>query len=69
MNDCSECDEPEKCTHTELLNKMRTGAREAGLFVKLEKSDDQELITEWTERLENQWPSSIVLIDEKDNAG
>ena len=65
--DCSECDDLEKCTHAEILDKMRTGAREAGLFVKLKKADDQELIAKWTEQLENQWPSSIVFIDDKDS--
>ena len=67
--DCSECGDPEKCTHTEILNKMRTGATEAGLFVKLEKTNNNELIIKWIDRLENEWPSSIVYIDDKDNAG
>jgi len=63
--DCSDCDTPEKCTHTELLDKMRTGAKEAGLFVKMEKADGQELIAKWTEQLENEWPSSILFKDDK----
>jgi hypothetical protein len=67
--DCSECDDPEKCTHTETLDKMRTGAKKAGLMVKMEQDDKQELITEWTDQLENQWPSRILFMDEKKNAG
>jgi hypothetical protein len=65
INDCSECNEPEKCTNTELLDKMRIGAKEAGLMVKLEKGDDKELITKWTNRLEHEWPSSVLFKEDK----
>jgi hypothetical protein len=67
ITDCSDCDAPDKCAHTELLDKMRTGAKEAGLVVKTEMGDDQELIAKWTTQLKNEWPSNIVFIDDKDS--
>ena len=64
VDDCSECDEPEKCK-IELLQKMRTGALGAGLFVKMEKADKQELLEKWTAELKNKWPSSILFLNDK----
>lgn len=64
ITDCSECDKPEVCK-IELLPKMRTGALDAGLFVKTEKSDRQELIEKWTTELKIQWPSSILFLTDK----
>ncbi len=65
ISDCSECDEPEKCTHTELLDKMRKGAKKAGLMVKMDNVGNQKLIEGWTDRLKNEWPSSILFIEDK----
>jgi hypothetical protein len=67
--DCNDCDEPEKCSHTEILNKMRTGATDAGLFVKMEKIDSQELIAKWTGRLKNEWPNNILFLNSKKKVG
>jgi hypothetical protein len=64
ITDCSECNNPDKCTNKDLLDKMRTGAKEAGLMVKLEKDDNQGLIPKWTDRLKNEWPSSFLFIEE-----
>jgi hypothetical protein len=60
INNCSECHEAEKCSNAELLNKMRTGAKEAGLFTKKERADHQKILEEWSRLLKDMWPSSIL---------
>ena len=59
--DCSECDQPTACKNLEELQKMRIGARRAGLFVKTENVDRQELIEKWTNELKSKWPHFILL--------
>jgi len=41
---------------------MRAGARDAGLFVKTENVDAQELLPEWMRRLKTQGPSCIQFL-------
>jgi hypothetical protein len=58
--DCSECEHPRTCKNIETLQKMRTGALRAGLFVKTKSVDQQELIDKWTTKLKSKWPSRIL---------
>ena len=58
--DCNECDQPETCKNAEILEKMRTGALRAGLFVKTENVDRQKLLEKWTAELKSRWPSCIL---------
>lgn len=44
----------------EVIQKMRTGALGAGLFVKTENISQQEFIEKWTDELKNKWPSCIL---------
>jgi hypothetical protein len=44
---------------------MRTGALGAGLFVKMEKTDQKKLIEKWTADLRNKWPSSVLFLTDK----
>ena len=60
LADCSECDRPDKCENVELLETMQKGALKAGLMVKTENIDRNELLEKWTEELKNAWPSSIL---------
>ncbi len=62
--DCSECDQPQACSHAEHLEKMRTGAARAGLFVKTDNVDRAALLAEWVDKIKNTWPSSILFPDE-----
>ncbi len=59
--DCSECKEVVECENSEELQKMREGARKAGLFVKVENVDRQELLKKWTSELKGNFPSCILL--------
>lgn len=65
MDDCSVCDESAACKHSEALHKMRSGALDAGLFVKLEDIDRQRLIEEWTNQLKSKWPSCILFMNDR----
>ncbi len=68
INDCSECDQPTACKNLETLQKMRTGARLAGLLVKTENVHRQELMKKWTSELKSKWPCCIILCPStKDN--
>jgi hypothetical protein len=60
LADCSECDRPDKCENIELLETMRQGALKAGLMVKTENIDRDELLEKWMERLKKAWPSSLL---------
>jgi len=62
--DCSECDQPSACKNSETLHKMRSGARDAGLFVKTEKADRQKLIEKWIGELKEKWPHCILFLPE-----
>jgi hypothetical protein len=64
LSECAECGEHANCPHAEILRHMRAGARDAGLFIKTEPVDVQELLPEWTRRLKAQWPSCILFLDE-----
>jgi hypothetical protein len=65
LTDCNDCDQPEVCGNRERLERMRTGALDAGLMVKTGKGDGRELIEMWTEELKDRWPSSILFDAEK----
>ena len=60
ISDCSECDQPMECKNSEMLQTMRTGARQAGLLVKIENVDRQELTEKWTADLKGRWPCCII---------
>ncbi len=62
--ECIGCTDPTACPHRETLEKMRTGARAAGLFVKTEEADPQALLVDWTAKLKTQWPSCILFLDD-----
>lgn len=62
ITDCSECDQPTACKNLEILQKMRTGARHAGLFVKTENVNRKELIEKWTAEMKNKWPCCILFL-------
>ena len=60
IHDCSECDRPQECENLEILQHMRIGAQDAGLFVKTEKVPEQKkLIKKWTKELKRKWPSCV----------
>jgi len=65
IGDCSECDQTEACKNPETLQKMRTGAQRAGLFVKIENVDRHELIKKWISELKAKWPHNILFLRDR----
>lgn len=63
LTDCTECGHLAECSHQTMIRKMRSGALEAGMFVKTEAGDRQALIDGWTEKLKDQWPSCVLFMD------
>ena len=60
VSDCSECGQLTECKNSETLEKMRTGACQADLCVKIENVDRQRLIEKWTIDLKGRWPWCII---------
>jgi thiol-disulfide isomerase/thioredoxin len=60
LDDCSECDRPDKCEHTELLETMQKGAEKAGLMVKTDNTERTTLLEIWEEQLKKTWPTSLL---------
>ncbi|UCF09775.1 MAG: DUF3795 domain-containing protein [Candidatus Bipolaricaulota bacterium] len=59
---CSSCDET-SCLYMRVLDHMRTGAREAGLYVKMEACPDGPWIEENLKSLAKQFPSCLLFLD------
>ena len=63
--DCSECGRPDMCKNHATLNHMRAGAQLAGLFVKTDKANQEELLANWTAELKGRWPCCILFRGDK----
>ena len=62
VEDCVECGQLNECGNSDRIAKMRTAARNAGLFVKDKSEDREALLERWTEELKSTWPSGILFI-------
>jgi hypothetical protein len=60
--ECIECRRPADCKNLELLNKMRTGSRQAGLMVKTEKVGREKFIEKWIDDIKNKFPYFILFL-------
>jgi hypothetical protein len=63
LEECIACQEFDSCDHAEILEKMRSGARNAGLFVKARNEKGQAPIEEWTVKIKSQWPCCLLSKD------
>jgi thiol-disulfide isomerase/thioredoxin len=61
--DCTNCEEFMTCENREALQKVRSGALDAGMSVKTDKdaTDQQELIEKWTAELTTRFPHRLIL--------
>jgi hypothetical protein len=65
VEDCGECSEPGDCAHSDLLERMRSGAEAAGIFVKRGTGERRELLEEWVVELRQRWPCRILFDGEE----
>lgn len=65
LSDCTDCTDRSKCGPRELLEKMRSGARAAGLFVKDDTDDRDEILAKWIAEIPRTWPSSILFMEDR----
>ena len=63
VESCSECPGTADCPQAALLDHMRSGARQAALFVESGTYDPQALLAQWRARLERSWPSCTLFFD------
>lgn len=64
LQECTQCDAGARCKHPDVLNYMRTGARDAGILFRDGPPDRTNPIQDWTARLASTWPCSIIFEDE-----
>jgi hypothetical protein len=65
LHDCTECGEFGECEQAEIVEKMRSGARAAGLFVKEPDTENEELIERWTAELKGRWPCCVLFMNDR----
>jgi hypothetical protein len=63
LRDCTECAEFGQCEHSKIVEKMRSGSRAAGLFVKEPHAENEELIQRWSAELKGRWPCCVLFMD------
>ena len=56
---CGECRGAD-CKHTELLQHMRSGGHDAGLFIETGAVHLPELVEQWSAELKDTWPACIL---------
>jgi hypothetical protein len=60
LSNCRECHAGSACGANELLERMRSGAVAAGLFVNIDVEDQDQTIARWEGEISRRWPSSIL---------
>ena len=62
LSTCVGCSAGSACGPNELLEKMRSGAEAAGLFVKTDVEDREQTLTRWKAEISQRWPSSLLFM-------
>lgn len=63
LESCVACDEFGGCEHAAILERMRSGAVAAGLFVEAEGTEAGSPLEEWESQLERRWPCCILFME------
>lgn len=63
IDECTQCDTIATCEHSAILEHMRSGASAAGLSLKTEQGDGEQLIDAWTIELKNRLPCAMLFIE------
>jgi len=67
LRECNVCGELE-CLHAEVLERMRKGACEAGLFVNTEPGTADARLEDWTAQLRDRFPGCVLFLEEENVA-
>jgi hypothetical protein len=62
LSTCVGCSAGSACGPSELLERMRSGAIAAGLFVRSDLEDRAKTLPRWEGEISRRWPSSILFI-------
>ncbi len=63
LDNCTLCEEFERCSNTEMLNHMRSGALAAGLYVLSKGENKKEFIKQKYSELKNRWPCCVIFMN------
>ncbi|UCG86193.1 MAG: DUF3795 domain-containing protein [Gemmatimonadota bacterium] len=63
LDDCTKCGDFGKCEHQGILERMRTGAVDAGLMVRRDSRSNDELLREWSAEIERRWPCCVLFLE------
>jgi hypothetical protein len=66
LSDCSECGDHRSCPHAALLETMRSGAIQAGLFVRDFGEGRAEALSRWIDELHLRWPQTVLFDKQND---
>jgi len=64
FRECTECEAGDHCSHGEVLDYMRSGAREAGVLFRAGEPVGDDPIEEWGMQLASKWPCSVLFEDD-----
>jgi hypothetical protein len=64
--DCGDCGDFKSCFHAAQLEKMRSGAVRAGLFVRDPGEERAEALRRWNAELPLHWPQSVLFDEQMD---
>jgi hypothetical protein len=65
LKDCTVCQEFGQCKNAEILEHMRSGARDAGLSVISVSDDKEEFVRRWSAELKSKWPCCILFVNDQ----
>ena len=65
LKDCTLCQEFEQCKHSDILKHMRSGARDAGLFVISKGDDRKKVVEQWSAELKDKWPCCVLFLKDE----
>jgi hypothetical protein len=60
LDDCTRCPDFGKCEHNGILQRMRSGAAAAGLLLRSDSREEDELLQEWSATIERRWPCCVL---------
>jgi hypothetical protein len=60
LEDCTKCTDFGECEQSGLMQRMRGGAVKAGLMVRNDARNEDELLREWSATIQDRWPCCVL---------